>query len=73
MPTNIRGKYKSTPPTLTEGETGDVQLTSTGDLRVALSGDPELDQNIEGDTAHNAADTGNPVKVGGKGSAAEYI
>lgn len=35
-PVKIGGKYNATPPTLTDGQRGDLQLDSTGNVRVGL-------------------------------------
>lgn len=55
------GRYNATPPTLADGNVAPVQLDSTGKQLVVTTG------NI----AHDAADSGNPVKIGGKAVSAE--
>ncbi len=37
-PVKVGGRYNSTPPTLTDGQRGDLQLDSSGSLKVALGG-----------------------------------
>lgn len=37
-PVKVGGKYNSTTPTLTDGQRGDVQLDSRGNIRVTLTG-----------------------------------
>ncbi|MCK9370678.1 hypothetical protein M0R04_12275 [Candidatus Dojkabacteria bacterium] len=48
----------------------DVYDTTNRCLKTSISADV-INQNIEGDVAHDAADSGNPVKIGGKASAAK--
>ena len=68
----VGGFYKTTPGTIADGETDALRLTSAGLLRVSLDGNTvgTTDQETVGNVAHDAADSGNPVKFGGKGSAA---
>lgn len=43
-----------------------VYDASTETLNIGTSITAEIDQNIEGDIAHDAVDEGNPIKIGGK-------
>lgn len=53
------GLYKSSPSTLSDGEQDTLRLTAAGQLRTSA----------EGNVAHDAADSGNPVKIGAIGRA----
>ena len=61
----VGGIYSSTPPTLSDGNHQTLTLTSDGSLRTS----PTTSALAAGDVAHDAADSGNPVKVGGIGRA----
>lgn len=55
----VSGVYISSPSTLSTGERDELRLTAAGQLRVSA----------EGQVAHDAADSGNPVKIGAIGRA----
>lgn len=55
-PVNI-GEYQDTQRTIADGEYSSEQCDEKGNKRVSIQG---------GDVAHDGADSGNPVKVGGK-------
>lgn len=55
------GRYNATPPTLADGNVAPHQLDSTGKQLVVPTGN----------VAHDAADAGSPVKVGGRAVNAE--
>lgn len=63
------GIYNTTPPTLSDGNHQTLTLDSGGRLRVVQDSAP-ADTEVTGEIAHDAADSGNPVKVGGKATAA---
>lgn len=65
------GLYKSSPSTLSDGEYDALRLTSAGLLRVSVAenGVSTTEQEVQGGVAHDAADAGNPVKIGGIGRA----
>lgn len=63
------GIYTTSPPSLSDGNHQSLTLDSAGRLRVVQDTAP-ADTEITGEVAHDAADAGNPVKIGGKGSAA---
>lgn len=61
----MEGRYKATPPTLTENELSKPVLDATGNLMVVLGGAGSASQQVVGNVAAAATDSGNPVKVGG--------
>jgi len=48
----------------TDGDYTPLQVDASGALYVNLSGEG-IDMDVEGNVAHDAADSGNPVKIGG--------
>lgn len=61
------GIYNSTPPTLVNGQTVAFQMDSAGRLLVAAPTGSSSNQ-VQGNVAHDAVDSGNPVKIGGYAS-----
>ena len=59
----VGGLYQSTPQTITDGDVGPFQIDANG--RLLLSGAVTLGE-IAGDIAHDALDSGKPIKIGGK-------
>lgn len=66
--TPVAGLYKAAGSTLSDGEQDTLRLDSAGSLKVAIISGAAA--TTAGDVAHDAADSGSPVKIGGKGSAA---
>lgn len=64
-PVGGAGAYNSAPPTCTAGQFCFLQTDSAGNLKTVSSGSPTGVQQVEGNVASAAADSGNPVKVGG--------
>lgn len=60
----MTGKYILTPPTLEDGMTAALLLDSGGRLLVSSPTGASSNQ-VQGNVAHDAVDSGNPVKVGG--------
>lgn len=60
----IGGIYNSSTPTLSNGQVGSLQFDSSSNLLVAISGSSSF--SISGNVAHDAVDSGNPIKIGGK-------
>lgn len=58
--------YNSSPPTATNGRVVECQADVNGALKVVASGSGTTADQVQGNVAHDAADSGNPVKVGGK-------
>lgn len=80
-PVKIGGKANAAAPgAVTEGDRVDASFDLTGQQRVVLASVPShavtnagtfaVQAVAAGDVAHDAADSGNPVKIGGKGTAA---
>ncbi|HSV48361.1 MAG TPA: hypothetical protein VLJ58_21410 [Ramlibacter sp.] len=67
-PLKVGGKYNATPPTLDDGDRGDVQLDASGNLRVTLGTGSSAIGTVTavGSAADGAAVAGNPVRIGGK-------
>ena len=65
------GLYKSSRSTLDDGESDALRLTSTGLLSVSVEANTAngTDQEVVGNVAHDAADSGNPIKIGAIGRA----
>jgi len=59
----IGGLYQSAPQTIADGDVGPLQVDANG--RLLLSGAVTIGE-IAGDIAHDAVDSGKPVKIGGK-------
>jgi hypothetical protein len=59
-----------TPPTIADGEPASLRINSDSELIVSIGGGTGA-VSTQGDTAHDSADGGNPVKIGGKASASE--
>lgn len=59
-PVKTGGKYNASPPTLADGQRGDMQLDSNGRLLTLAT--------TAGSVAAGTVDSGNPVKIGGVGS-----
>lgn len=71
----VGGKYNSTPPSYTDGDVVMSQYNTKGSQKVSIYKDDgtiieTFGGPASGDVAHDAADSGNPVKVGGKATAA---
>jgi hypothetical protein len=64
----IGGIRSDTPPTTADGDFIALRVNQYGEPMIA-TGATAL--NVQGDVAHDAADAGNPVKIGGFASAAE--
>mgnify|MGYP001566800462 CR=1 FL=1 len=62
------GLYTTSLPSLTTGEHNEFHLDSSGRLHVVQTA-AAASSPMAGDVAHDAADSGNPVKVGGIGRA----
>ncbi len=68
----IRGRYNSVAQTIADGELGDVALDADGAVHISDGGNSiTIDGTVTasgaaGDVAHDAVDSGNPVKIGGK-------
>lgn len=74
-PVKIGGKYNSTAPTFDDGDRGEIQISSRGNILAELKSGTTSMQNgngilTQGGIAHDSADAGNPIKIGGKASAA---
>lgn len=65
--TPVAGLYKASGSTLADGEQDTLRLDSAGSLKVAIISGAAA--TTAGDVAHDAADSGSPVKIGGKASA----
>lgn len=59
------GAYNSAPPTCTAGQFCYLQTDAAGNLKTVSSASPTGTQNVQGNTAAGAADSGFPVKIGG--------
>ena len=57
--TPVAGLYQATPTTVTDGRSAAIGITTNREVKVSLT-DSTLD------VAHDASDTGNPVKIGGR-------
>lgn len=69
-PLKVGGKYNATPPTLTDGQRGDLQLDAAGNVRVTtVSGTGTSSITVQGTAAHDAAVSGNPVRAGARARA----
>lgn len=64
----VGGIYTTSLPSLSTGEHNELHLDSSGRLHVVQTTAP-ADTEVAGDIAHDAADSGNPVKIGGIGRA----
>lgn len=67
----VRGVYKATPPTLTDGVQEQLQLDTSGNLKTVAGGTGSSADQVQGNVASGATDAGNPVKVGGKYNATQ--
>lgn len=65
------GIYNASPITLDDGQGAPLAVNANGELLVNLEASSINIGNVGGDTAHDVADVGNPVKIGGKGVSAE--
>lgn len=71
-PVLVGGRYDSSARTLDNGDVGAIALDADGAVQIADGGNAiTIDgtvtaSNTAGDIAHSAADSGNPIKVGGK-------
>lgn len=61
----MKGTHNTTLPTVPNGEVIEVQLDSRGRMITAGQGTGGSSQ-VEGNVAHDAVDSGNPVKIGGR-------
>lgn len=68
-PTGIACAYNATPQVITSGQAGWVQCDVGGNIVVTAS--PTALQQVVGNVASGAADTGNPVKIGGRYNATQ--
>lgn len=64
----IEGVYNLTPPTVADGEAVDLQMDAEGNVKATLA--TALDASLDsvtavGDIAHDSADSGKPLKIGG--------
>ena len=62
--TPVMGLYEAAPSTVDDGDVGVVGMTDDRALRVHVDNAGGGGE-VEGDVAHDAADSGNPVKIGG--------
>lgn len=62
------GVYRATLRTLVDGEEGNLALDSSGNLKTVSSGSGSSADQVQGNVAHDAVDSGNPVKTGGNAS-----
>lgn len=60
------GRYNATPPTFTDGHVGPVQLDVNGQTKVSMAVNTPL-----GNVAHDAVDSGAPIKTGGRARTTE--
>jgi len=70
---NIVGRRQDadTPPTgVIEGDTSQLLMGSSGGVKVEVIAGGAGGGQVEGDVAHDAADSGNPVKIGGTATVA---
>ena len=60
--------FDATPPTVTDGSVGTPLMTSGRILRTEVEQGTaaSLNAQVVGELAHNAVDSGNPIKIGGK-------
>ena len=70
-PVKVAGKYNSTVPTFTDGQRGDLQISSRGNLMTETWNGAVIIQDnngiwVGGKQASGASDSGNPVKIGGR-------
>lgn len=69
-PIKVGGKYNLTLPTFTDLDRGDLQISSRGRLIVDGSGVTQpvslASTIVTGNVAHDAVDSGDPIKIGGK-------
>lgn len=72
----VQGVYESSPSAVTDGDLGIVGITSTRAMRTSDANWQTYDNaaadglSVSGDVAHDSADAGEPVKIGGKAYAA---
>ncbi len=59
----LRGVYRASPPTIADGHDGPFLLDAQGRVLMGGGGAP---LQVAGDVANDAADSGNPVKIGGR-------
>lgn len=57
-------KYKSSPPTLLNDHVTEPLVDSAGNLKVSSGGSGTTADQVQGNVASGAADSGNPVKIG---------
>lgn len=58
------GQYRSAGITLTDAQVAKLQLDTAGNLKTVAGGTGTSADQVQGNVAHDAADSGNPVKVG---------
>ena len=59
------GRATTAAPTYTNNTSAPLSLDTSGNLRVVNSGSPTGTQDVQGNVASGATDSGNPVKIGG--------
>jgi len=64
-PVKVGGVYNLTDISLDDGDRGDLQLTAAGRLKVDTGTIAVTVGSVDGDVAHDAADSGDPLKIGG--------
>lgn len=62
---NSTGVYRATARTLVDGEEGNLALDSAGNLKMVSGATGATANQVQGNVASDAADAGNPVKIGG--------
>lgn len=62
---NVKAKYNSTPPTVADQQWADLQVDSSGNLKV-VGGTGSSSTTVQGTAADDAAFVGNPVLIGGE-------
>lgn len=73
----VSGEYRLTPTTYADGDVTVLQTDENGALKVILNGDISGEDSTNdllktaGNVAHDSADVGHPVKIGGKAASSE--
>ena len=66
MSSQLTVKYNATPPTVGDGQTTELQVDSSGNLKTISGATGSSANQVQGNVASGATDSGKPVKVGGK-------
>lgn len=59
------GQHRTSMPTLTDAQVAKLQLDASGNLKTVSLGSGPTSTQVQGNVASAAADSGNPVKIGG--------